>query len=310
LQIANSGLDPWQFENFLGSLGYTWAFPTEFNCEARPMTDAEVKKFPRKRVLAAWGVHLYTALGLPLMFFAAVNLIQNFGNESKDPRMFFILIWVAIVVDATDGFLARRVKVKEVLPTFSGRRLDDLVDFLSFAFLPCVFMYSFELLPKGWEFMAIFPLMASAYGFCQEAAKTDDAFVGFPSYWNIMVLYLYILETSPWVNVGIIAFLSMMVFVPIHYIYPSRTRFMMPLTVTLGSIWGIAMITLSVYPKEEWSQTVTWLSLFFPIYYTVLSFVHHWRIHKDHDEKAAAAISVDTPENQASDTSQTPSPVH
>ncbi|MDF1667877.1 MAG: CDP-alcohol phosphatidyltransferase family protein, partial [Planctomycetota bacterium] len=94
------------------------------------------QKFPRKRVLAAWGVHLYTALGLPLMFFASVNLFENFNVENKDPTMFFVLIWIAVVVDATDGFLARRVKVKDVLPSFSGRRLDDLVDFLCFAFLP------------------------------------------------------------------------------------------------------------------------------------------------------------------------------
>ena len=178
------------------------------------MPENSDQKYTRKRVLAAWGVHLYTALGLPLMFFAAVNLFQNFASEDKNPMMFFVLIWIAVLVDATDGFFARRVKVKEVLPSFSGHRLDNLVDFLSFAFLPCVFMYSFKLLPQGWEFTAVFPLMASGYGFCQESAKTDESFVGFPSYWNVLVLYLFVLETDPWVNVGIVAFLALMVFVP------------------------------------------------------------------------------------------------
>lgn len=267
-----------------------------------------VQKYPRKRVLAAWGVHLYTALGLPLMFFASVNLFENFNVENKDPTMFFVLIWIAVVVDATDGFLARQVKVKDVLPSFSGRRLDDLVDFLCFAFLPCVFMYAFELLPQGWEFMAIFPLMASGYGFCQESAKTDDAFVGFPSYWNILVLYLYVLESHPWVNVGIIAFLALMVFVPIHYIYPSRTRLMMPYTIILGSIWGLGLIAVSISPKAPWAQMVLWISLFFPVYYTILSLVHHKRIHEEYDRKQAeeaASVSID-PEDAVSPAQESP----
>ncbi|MDF1667056.1 MAG: hypothetical protein P1V97_35260, partial [Planctomycetota bacterium] len=156
--------------------------------------------------------------------------------------------------------------------------------------------YVYKVLPPGWEFMAIFPLMASGYGFCQESAKTDDAFVGFPSYWNILVLYLFVLESHPWVNVGIIAFLALMVFVPIHYIYPSRTRLMMPYTIILGSIWGMGLIAVSISPKAPWSQTVMWISLFFPVYYTALSLVHHKRIHEEYDRQQAeeaASVSID-----------------
>ena len=72
----------------------------------------------RRIRVAAWGVHLYTALGLPLMFFAAIELVRNFEMDSgyKDPRLFFLLIWIAVLVDSTDGFLARTIRVKEVLP--------------------------------------------------------------------------------------------------------------------------------------------------------------------------------------------------
>jgi len=236
----------------------------------------------RRIRVAAWGVHLYTALGLPLMFFAAIELVRNFEMDSgyKDPRLFFLLIWIAVLVDSTDGFLARTIRVKEVLPTFSGRRLDDLVDFLSFVFLPCLALPALDLLPDGWEALAIVPIMASGYGFCQEKAKTDDAFVGFPSYWNVVLLYLFLLSSSPWVNVAIILVLSVLVFVPIHYIYPSRTKLMMPLTLVLASFWGGALFAVSLWPYEPWTLTVSVISLAFPLYYVGLSLVHHQRTHR------------------------------
>ena len=236
--------------------------------------------FSTARTVAAWSVHFYTALGLPLMFLAASELLTNFNAVEKDASWFFVWIWIAVLVDSTDGFLARAVDVKAVLPEFSGRRLDDLVDFLSFAFLPALAFVVFDLFPPNWEMFAVIPLMASGYGFCQEKAKTDDAFVGFPSYWNVVCLYLYIFEVDPWINLGIVGFLAFMVFVPIHYLYPTRTRLLRPLTLALSGVWGIALILLSLWPHESWTFTTACFSLAFPIYYLVLSIVHHIRVHR------------------------------
>ncbi len=47
----------------------------------------------------------------------------------------------ATLVDATDGLLARKARVKERLPAFDGARLDDIVDYLTFVFLPVLFLY-------------------------------------------------------------------------------------------------------------------------------------------------------------------------
>lgn len=251
--------------------------------------------YPKKRVVAAWGVHFYTALGLPLMFFSALELLHNYGRVDKSPVMFFLLNIIAVAVDATDGFMARKVKVKEVLPDFSGHRLDNLVDFLSFAFLPSLALVAFGLLPENYEFIAILPIMASGYGFCQEAAKTEDAFVGFPSYWNIVLLYFFVLGSSPWVNVGVLLFLSFMVFVPIHYLYPSRTKFMMAPTLILGVIWTGMIVAISLYPQASWAKKLAWISFFYPIYYTVVSLIHHRRVHA---EPAPEESSVELPEQE------------
>src|SRR5262249_9690141 len=130
------------------------------------------------RVLA-WCVHLYTALGLVIAAAIAVLLVRG------DPAAFrwsFVLMLVATLIDATDGTLARRIAVKKVLPSFDGRKLDDLTDFLTYTFLPLLLVWRAELLPAAWQPVLLVPLLASAYGFCQLEAKTDDGyFLGFPS---------------------------------------------------------------------------------------------------------------------------------
>ena len=100
----------------------------------------------------------------------------------------------ATIVDSTDGTLARIVRIKEVVPGFDGRRLDDIVDFLNYTFLPLLLIWRAEILPSGQEAWLFLPLLASVYGFCQVQAKTDDGyFLGFPSLWNLVALYLYVL---------------------------------------------------------------------------------------------------------------------
>jgi len=230
--------------------------------------------YPRHRRAAAWGVHLYTALGLPIAFVATAALYNG------DVKLFFLMLCLAVFVDATDGTLARAIKVKEVLPQFDGRRLDDLVDFIIFAFLPALSLPVLGMLPEGLDYIAVLPLMASGYGFCQERAKTEESFVGFPSYWNVGVLYLYVLDTSPWTNLFVVCFFVLMVFVPIHYIYPTRTRMLRPITIGFGYLWALTMTLLALNIGEPWTQKVATYSLAYPIYYFTMSAVHHLRVHR------------------------------
>src|SRR5262249_5673570 len=135
----------------------------------------------RVKQLLAWCVHLYTALGLVAAAGVAVLIVRG---DPQSLQGAFVLFWLAVVIDATDGTLARAIKVKEVLPGFDGRRLDDIVDFLTYSVLPLLLIWRAQILPPGLEAWLIVPLLASAYGFCQVSAKTDDGyFLGFPSYW-------------------------------------------------------------------------------------------------------------------------------
>jgi phosphatidylcholine synthase len=227
---------------------------------------------PGIRRAAAWGVHLYTALGLPLAFLAAGALAE------RDAQRFFAFLLAAAVVDGTDGALARAVRVRETLPELDGRRLDDLIDFLTYAFLPALALVAFGLLPAGAELAAVVPLVASGYGFCQERAKTGDSFVGFPSYWNVVVLYLYALGADPRLNLAIVLFLSLMVFVPIHYVYPTKTRFLRRTTLGLMLAWAAALAVILADLEASRSSRLALLSLAVPAYYAAVSWVHHSRV--------------------------------
>jgi phosphatidylcholine synthase len=181
-------------------------------------------------------------------------------------------------VDATDGVLARAVRVSERLPWFSGSKLDDLVDYLTYVFVPALIVWRALLVIDPWTLIVPSAmLLSSGYGFSNASAKTSDHFfTGFPSYWNIVVLYLLLLQLSPDVNAAILIGFAAMVFVPVRYIYPSRTTILPRTTNMLGAVWAAAMLfILWRYPQV--SRTLVLGSLAFPVYYFALSFVVHAR---------------------------------
>jgi phosphatidylcholine synthase len=192
------------------------------------------------------------------------------------------------VIDATDGTLARAVRVKEVLPGFDGRRLDDLIDFHTYTSLPLLLIWRARLLPEGCDAWLLPPLLASAYGFCQVNAKTDDGyFVGFPSYWNVIAFYVYILEPPGWTIVALLVFFSVLTFVPARYLYPTHRGRLNRLTNQLGALWCALLVwILARLPAEGHDGTHadpqtrlwTWASLVFPMYYLAASWVISVRI--------------------------------
>jgi phosphatidylcholine synthase len=231
---------------------------------------ATADRFSLPHQIAAWAVHAYTASGAVVGFLA---LRAAFLGRARDA---FLWMLVAVLIDATDGTLARAVEIKRVLPWFDGAKLDDIVDYFTFVIVPVVFLYHLHLLPVfGTLLFVALPLLASAYGFCQAAAKTPDFFfTGFPSYWNIVAFYLYAGQTPLWLNGTLICILSLFVFVPIRYLYPTRTVPFRRLTNLLGGLWvGVLLVLLWQFPTP--SPWLVFFSLYYPLYYTALSFYLH-----------------------------------
>jgi len=222
----------------------------------------------RVDLVAAASVHIFTAAGAVL---ALIGVRAVFLQRERDA---FLAMLAASIIDAVDGVLARRARVREVLPSVDGALLDNIVDYLTFVFLPMVLIVETGGLPAGFELaVAAAVLVSSTFGFAASDAKTaDHFFTGFPSYWNIVVLYLYVFDTSPSFNAVLLLVLSALVFVRVKYVYPSRTPTLRGLTVTLGSAWALA-VALLIWMLPSPPRWLAILSLGFPVYYIVLSFV-------------------------------------
>jgi len=234
------------------------------------------------RKFAAWCVHFYTALG---QVCAVAMVVSIFQGDARGFQSAFFWMIVATIIDATDGTFARKVGVKQVLPGFDGRRLDDITDFLTYTFLPLLLLWRAGTLPPGQEAWLIFPLLASAYGFCQTDIKTADGyFLGFPSLWNVVALYIYILGMPTWVNLAIVVVLSILTFVPTRYLYPSQPGPLNRLATILSVVWIAALVPVIMGLAQLDAERVAnpsqmsglrllaYGTLFYPIFYMVVSF--------------------------------------
>lgn len=229
--------------------------------------DARIYSPLRKAM--AWSVHLFTAMG------AVCGLMSIRAVFYEDWQQAFFWMGVAVFVDGMDGSLARLANVKEVLPDFDGTLLDNVIDYLNYVIVPALLVYWMELVPASMPLtpvdvsmvVAAVMSLSSAFQFCQAEAKTDDHyFKGFPSYWNIVVFYLAILHLDPWLNLVLILALCVLVFVPLRYIYPSRTFFLRKTTLVVTSLWGAVMLTI-LYQYPDPHPGLIWASLFYVAYY-------------------------------------------
>jgi phosphatidylcholine synthase len=223
--------------------------------------------FSRRLKAAGWLLHLYTASGTVLALLAVTAAF-----ERETVRALWILL-AALVIDGTDGMLARRLRVKETIPSFDGARLDDIVDYITYAFAPMVLLWTGDYLPSGalGAVLAAVPLIASSYQFCRADAKTDDhCFLGFPSYWNVVALYVVVLELSPGVTAAVLLVCAALVFVPVKYLYPSRTNTFRRLNLVLASLWLVLYaVMLAGVPSPD--PVVVAISLAYVGYYLVMS---------------------------------------
>jgi phosphatidylcholine synthase len=136
--------------------------------------------------------------------------------------------------------------------------------------VPVVFLLAMGSLVH-WSLAAL-PALASAYGFAQVDAKTeDDFFLGWPSYWNVVALYAWLLELSPVTTTIWVVVLSALIFVPLKYIYPSKLRVLRTLTAVTGTLWVAGMAVIASLPAGPARTNAAIVSLAYLVYYVALS---------------------------------------
>ena len=184
--------------------------------------------------IAAWAVHGFTASGAVLGFLAIISIFNN------DLVGAFLWLGLALLIDGIDGSLARKIGVLDKTPNIDGSTLDNVIDYLNYVIIPALMIYWFQMVPNGWEIILPAGMFAvSLYTFANINMKTNDYyFSGFPAVWNIVVLYFYILNTHPIINVIIILLLFIFTFIPIKFVHPLRVKKIRNLTIFCTVLWS------------------------------------------------------------------------
>jgi phosphatidylcholine synthase len=217
--------------------------------------------------LKAVAVHLYTASGAVL---ALLMLVAAFQGEAVKALW---LMLVSLLIDSTDGLLARRFRVSEALPFFDGALLDNIVDYMTYVFVPMVLLWSEGYLPAGNAgiVLAALPLLASSYQFCRVDAKTEDHyFLGFPSYFNVIAFYTIVFEPGPRALAVLLVACSFLIFVPIRYVYPTRTVAFRKLSLTLSALWLLSYAAI-LWQMPDPDPLILVFSILYLFYYFGLS---------------------------------------
>ncbi len=216
----------------------------------------------------AFAVHVFTASGAALALLALV-----FATGGRWTEMFATL-GVALIVDGADGPLARKLKVAETLPRWSGDTLDLVVDFVTYVFVPAYAIAACGVLPQELTLPAgIVVVVTGALYFADRNMKTaDNYFRGFPAVWNLAAFYLILLKPDPWMAAVLVVGLAALSFAPIKFLHPLRVKDLRPLNVTLLAVWGILAFLALFYDLAP-GPYVTWPLVVIAVYFFLVGFL-------------------------------------
>ncbi len=218
-----------------------------------------------------WIVHAYTATGGLLTFWSLIEVYQ--GNLYGA----FIILFFAKFIDYTDGFFARLFRVKERIPWYDGARLDDAIDVFGYVYVPVFIIWSLKLVHP---LVLAIPILSSLFVYGLKEMKTkDDFFLGWPTLWDLVALYLYWLRPGVTVSTLMIVFFGILNVVPIRYLYPSKNRHFQKSLLGLGVIWAGMIFVFLI--QENPNRTGILASLFYPIYYLIVSWYNEVKLRLD-----------------------------
>lgn len=203
----------------------------------------------------AWGVHAFTISGVILGLLATLALLNG------QPKACLLWLGAALLVDGLDGTLARRFEVKLVLPNFDGAVLDLVIDYLTYVFVPVLFIYEYVPMPGSSELLAVAVILVSSlFCFCNVNMKSqDNYFVGFPAAWNLVAMYLYLIALEPISNLVIVVLLAALTLTQVKFLHPFRVRRFMAVNIASTCIWLFCSAWLIwQFPQQRLSIVILW----------------------------------------------------
>lgn len=212
-----------------------WRGPVSKDTNRKPLSQRIPK--PKKKVTwpqaRAFSVHLLTASGSFLAFLSLVAAAE------KQWTAMFLWLGLALFVDGIDGPIARKLDVKEVLPTWSGELLDNIIDYVTYVLIPAFALYQSGFMGEGLSFLsAAIIVVSSAIYYADTGMKTkENFFKGFPVVWNMVVFTLFVIEPGEWVSFGVVLIAAIMTFLPLNFLHPVRVARLRPLNLTIFLGW-------------------------------------------------------------------------
>lgn len=207
------------------------------------MLNEEAKQGQPPPAIFAWLVHMFTASGAMLALLALIAI------EREQWRLALLWLFVAVVVDGVDGSFARWARVKEQAPRIDGDTLDLVVDYLTYVFVPTIFIWRAGLVPAAlapWLAAAI--QISSLYLFSRSDMKTsDNYFRGFPALWNLVAFYLFVLQAGAVAGAIVVTVLVALTFAPVHFVHPFRVRDYGQWLAVLTLIWAASTCAMLLF---------------------------------------------------------------
>lgn len=206
------------------------------------------------RKLAGIAVHIFTASG------AVCGMIALHHAAEQNWVLSFLWLGAAAAVDAIDGPIARKIAINQLLPRFSGARLDLVVDYLNYCAVPAFIVMQSGRAGEGFGFLAAaIILLSSLFHFADLESKTGNGFfVGFPAIWNAVCLYFFVLDTGSGLTLATIVTLAVLTFVPFKWVHPFRVARWRPATVAVIVLWSAAAAyeTVMAFPGTPISRAI------------------------------------------------------
>ena len=231
-------------------LSFRFAGPVGRNMQlglARSLKHRRKVTWPQAR---AFSVHLLTASG---SFLAFLSLVA--ASEERWTAMFWWL-GLALFVDGIDGPIARKLDVKEILPTWSGELLDNIIDYVTYVLIPAFALYQFGLMGEGLSFLsAAIIVVSSAIYYADTGMKTkENFFKGFPVVWNMVVFTLFVTDPGEWISFAVVVISGLLTFVPVNFLHPVRVMRLRWLNLPMTLLWCVfgAVALLQQMDAGDW----------------------------------------------------------
>jgi phosphatidylcholine synthase len=219
----------------------------------------------------AFLVHVFTASGVALGFAAMMAAVAQRWT------LMFLLLGAALLIDGIDGAIARKVHVAELLPRWSGDVLDLVVDFVTYVFVPAYAIATSGILPETLAIPAGFVIVITGalYFSDREMKTSDNYFRGFPTLWNAVAFYLFVLKPAPWAAAAAVAILAVLTFAPFKFVHPFRVVRLRALTAAALALWCLLAAYALVQDLDPGPWTAAGLAVI-GLYFVVLGTIEQW----------------------------------